>query len=89
MPLCFLRCPSQVSALQVGYISSCVAVHKAAHLWIVLVCYNLCHIFVVLDVISVGYDNIVLTKVIAGIWERSNIATMTSNMARSTQDQTG
>lgn len=43
-------------------------------------------IFVILVIIS--YDNIVLTKVRAQIWEHKNIATMRANGARSTSSQT-
>lgn len=55
MHLCFSISASQVSKLHGGYISSCVAVNKTAHVRII---WDL--IFVLLYFICIGYDDSVL-----------------------------
>lgn len=49
--------------------------------------YILAHIFMVLAIISVGYDNMVLTKAIDEFWEHGNITTMKSNRAKNTNGE--
>lgn len=45
-------------------------------------------IFVALAIVSISYDDIVITKVITDSWEKSNITTMKSNRAGNTSSQT-
>ncbi len=48
----------------------------------ILVYYNLSLSLVVLTIISISTENIVLTKLIAGIWEHGNIASTKSHEAK-------
>lgn len=60
-------------------------VKQYSNVLIILVYYNTGLSFVVLAIISAGYDNIALTKIIAESWECSNItARSNENMSAQT-----
>lgn len=54
----------------------------------IMVYYDLSHIFVALNIISINCNNIVLAKVIAYVWEYGDIVATKSKRARNSSSQT-
>lgn len=46
------------------------------------------HTFAVLEIVSIVYDNTVLAKVIAEVWEHGDVSTIKSDMATNMSHET-